>query len=119
MLIARLVRMLALLAMLIAPFGMMGSHAAAAAAPPAPMPASHGDAHAAPAAPDHCAPAGGDEGDRTQQSIDCTIFCAAMAAPGAEVAQRAAFAAIALGNRLEPIRHGLNPESEPPPPRFS
>jgi hypothetical protein len=111
--LARLIRFLTLFALLLAPLGMMGSHAAAA------MPMPHGASHAAPVTPDHCAPAKDDDGDRARQSIDCTIFCAAMAAPDAAVSGRTAFAGPALAIRPVPFGQGLNPESEPPPPRIS
>ena len=104
----RLLPLLALLALLIAPFGRM---AAAEAAP-------H---HGAPAMAEHCEQAApGDEApDDAQKAIDCMTACAAVAAPSApplEVPRRASeqpVAARAFG------LVGLQPERDPPPPRLS
>jgi hypothetical protein len=79
----------------------------------------HGGAHAAPAAADHCAPDGQDQSERSKQSADCTIFCAAMAAPDGAMAAGPAFAGLALRMGAAISGNGLNPESEPPPPRSS
>ena len=104
----RLLPLLALLALLIAPFGRM---AAAEASPHHGAPAMAG--HCEEAAPDEQAPG------EAQKAIDCMIACAAVAAPAAprlEVPLHASeqpAAASAFG------LVGLHPERDPPPPRLS
>lgn len=105
----RLLPLLTLLALLVAPFGRM------AAAEAMVMP--H---HQAAAMPGHCdeMPAGDEDGaDKT--AIDCMIACAAMAVaetPNLVASPDVAPAPISL---TLPDLPGLNPEAEPPPPRLS
>lgn len=104
----RLLPLLALLALVVAPFGRMA--AAEASAP------SH---HPAMTAPGHCddGPApGGDNADRT---LDCLTACATLAAVEAAALPipfqpPAAVVALPISGAA-----GLVPEADPPPPRSS
>jgi len=128
------IRVLTLLALLLAPFGMLGGHAAMAETHAAEAqagtghcadmaaPAEEASAHEAPAheAPADGAPADEAPGDAAPtENVDCTIACScvpttasALAAPFAHVAAPAP-----AGRSLLP--HGLGPRAELPPPRLS
>lgn len=107
-------RVLTLLAVLLAPLTMMSSHAAAA-----PMPMAHAMG-GADAMAGHC-PSAGDEQDKQKPaaSIDCTIMCSAMPAGGNVFPARIAMPALDLVQPVEIGGHGLNPAADPPPPRLS
>jgi len=113
-LIKQLVRFLTLLALLTAPFGMLGGPAAAAETRSAEVQAAGG--HCVQRAADHqptqapAAPAG---------DIDCMMACACMPPLAAGMA-----APPLRGEAPEPplpllILYGLSPQAEPPPPRLS
>jgi hypothetical protein len=104
-----LVRLLTLLALLLAPAGMMGNHMAMAA----PQPAGG-----------HCADAnpGGHEaprGEAPAQGIDCLIACSCVPAFAAELADPPSFAATPASSSPVALGSGLNPQADPPPPRIS
>lgn len=101
--------LLALLALLAAPFGMAGG---AAAMPFAPSEAAMG----------HCeemAPAGGHHEPEQERGIDCTIACAAL--PAIAPVSSAAFQIAAPMLAPLPLSSlvGTFPEADPPPPRFA
>lgn len=104
----KLLRLLVLLALLVAPFGRM------AAAEAMTMPE-----HSAMAMPGHCDPMPAPDPGDEERSIDCMIACAAVT--GAESPQlRAPRPAASLPVGL--VRtglSGLHPEADPPPPRLS
>jgi hypothetical protein len=107
----RILHLLVLAGLVLAPFGRIGLAQAHALAMP----------HAAPATmPSHCSgePAPSPDQDKSDR-IDCMTACAAIAAPVGPVfapppacgMARVALAAFALA--------GIRPEAEPPPPRIS
>ena len=108
----RLLPLLTLLALLVAPFGRI-SAAEAMMMPQQPMAAisGHCDDMPAPAQP---------HGDRTHKaSIDCLVACAAMATAD-DVPLVRNFALVSLPALFVlPLFSGLHPESDPPPPRLS
>ena len=113
----RLLRFLTILAVFFAPISMSGGHAAMAM--PAPSGATADHMTAGPAG--HCADMGGDQDQRgpTTPNIDCMIACSAMLAADFEVEDHFAAAAFIEPAALTSALHGLNPESDPPPPRLS
>ena len=115
MVLPRLMRVLTLLAVLLAPLAMMSSHAQAAA--PAAVNHVRGGSSAMPG---HCPPAG-EEQDKQKPApnIDCTIMCSAMPAPDAVIPAQPALTALDLVQPLGIGGYGLNPEADPPPPRLS
>ncbi len=105
----RLLSILTVLALLLAPAGMLSSHAAMA------MPDQ-----AAASAIDHCASPGETSGSEDKRAmIDCAIACAAMPAAEPLVADQSILAASppALASNL--FVEGMRPEAATPPPRFS
>jgi hypothetical protein len=108
----RLLQLLALLAMILAPIGMATGHDAMAA----PMSTAH---HMTAMAADHCA--GMDQPAKPQppSCIDCNMVCAGLAA----VATATAVHPVASGSLpripLADAVQGLHPESDPPPPRLA
>ena len=98
---------LALLAVLLAPAGILGSHAAMA------MPQQ------AAASGGHCDEQKQHEGEQDQAMIDCALACSALAShepnigdePSPDAAAPDALPSLAL--------HGMRPEAATPPPRFS
>ena len=107
---ARLIRLLALLALVLAPLGMMTAHPAMAMPAPA-AGAHHGQ--------DHCA--GMDQPAKPQpvSCIDCILVCSALPAVESEIVAHPVGAAPLPRLAREARVHGLHPESEPPPPRFA
>ena len=106
-------RFLTLVALLVAPLGMVRAHAAVASAG---LAASHA-----------MAGGGGRCADRDQSAphpdraaIDCTIACAGVASLTTQVPARPS-APVAVETEIRPVAtlHGLHPESDPPPPRFA
>ena len=115
--LTRLLRLLTLIAMLFAPVSMSASHAATAM--PA-APAVMAD-HMAAAPAGHCADMEGrqDKQGPIDPNIDCMIACSAMPASEFEVEAQAIIAAFIEPAGLTGALHGLDPGSDPPPPRFS
>ena len=105
----RLLPLLTLLALLVAPFGRMAAAEA--------MTTPH---HQAAAMPGHCDDMpmpDQDGGDKV--AIDCMIACAAVATATAPLlAFIAPMVATPVGETL-PLFTGRNPSADPPPPRFS
>ena len=100
--------MLALLALLLAPAGMLGSHAAMAMPPEAAMSAmSHCDDRQAPT--DH---------DR-KAMLDCAIACTAMPAAEPMLASEPALPAPLPALTRVRLVDGIPAEAATPPPRFS
>jgi len=106
----RLSVLLALLALLAAPFGRM------AAAETALMP-HHGGMAAA--ASGHCDDMPQPEEGTADRAIDCLIACAAATPPEAAAVPAGGFAAAAPEAAAPRHFAGITPEAEPPPPRFS
>ena len=106
---SRLLPLLAMLAMLFAPFGRMGSAEAMAA------PAHHIGAGAA-----HCpempVP---DEQNSGPAAIDCAIACAVVAPPVAPALAPAPRLVQPQAVSFLATFSGLNPAADPPPPRLS
>jgi hypothetical protein len=111
---AGLLRILTLLALLLAPLTMIGGHAAMAA--PAPATAHQMDMATA---PDHCAGMNPGSKARPGSGIDCTIACAALPAIGAPFPVPLLFPALAEPAPRIAARVGIVPEAATPPPRFS
>lgn len=103
----RILPLLALLALLIAPFGMMSGAAAA-------MPM-----HAPEMAAGHCEGKAPAEPAEQGKAIDCMIACAAL--PAIAPISAAAFRTAADLPAPPPFASpaGTMPEADPPPPRFS
>lgn len=115
MAVLRLLRILTIAALLLAPFGMLANHSAAA--PPAAEASSGHDM--AGMAPEHCADTGQPAQDRPSSSIDCMMACSALAGIESDLAEHPLPAA-ARAEAVAPNKiHGLNPEADPPPPRFA
>ena len=107
-----LIRLFVLVAMLIAPIGMVGSHAAMAAP------------HAPQAASSHCADMAGSHeqapADKAPgKSIDCMIACACVPSPGVRLADPPLAVTGPEPAMIVALAGGLNPAADPPPPRFS
>lgn len=105
--VSRLLYLLILAALLIAPAGRMAQAAA---------PAATGDAHMT--MPGHCPPAAPTPDRDEDRSIDCVIACAA--APAADAGSLPVFVAVAappVAAAVRPI-DGLHHAAEPPPPRL-
>lgn len=119
MILSWLMRVLTLLAVLLAPLTMMASHAQASA------PAAHGmavahDMAGAGGTPGHCPPAGEKQDEQQPAAnVDCTIMCSAMPATGGAMSAQLVLAGPDPVQPLEAGGHGLNPAADPPPPRLS
>ena len=114
--ITRLMRLLAIFAMLFAPFGMIGGHAAMA------MPAATSAMpdHASMMDPaSHCADREEPSKDRPGSSIDCMIACSALPSAESGVGDQTLPVALVLVFPRATGVAGLHPESDPPPPRLS
>ena len=107
-----LVRLLTLLALLLAPAGMLGSHIAMAAPQAA---GAAGGGHCAEEGMSHEAPGG----EKPKQSIDCFIACSCVPALGAQLAERTLVAELPASGAPNAMGSGLNPQADPPPPRIS
>ena len=103
--------------MLFSPISMAAGHSAMA------MPASSAAMadHMSATPTGHCADMSGeqDKSAPTGPSIDCMIACAAMPAADFSVAVHPLFVAFIEPARLTGALHGLHPESDPPPPRYT
>ena len=120
MLAQRLVRILAIFAILLAPVSMMGS-ASAMAAPAAEASASH---HEEPSEEGgHCAEMRGEKQEEggsapPQECLsDCAVTCAAIPVLGDPAADPVMLLAMTHPVSLVNWMHGLNPEAIDPPPR--
>jgi hypothetical protein len=111
----RLLRILTLAALLLAPFGMLGNHASAARTTMA-VPSGH---HVAAMSAEHCADTGQPAKDRPSSSIDCMMACSAIAGIESELAEHPLPAAAPPEAMAPKAIHGLNPEADPPPPRLA
>jgi hypothetical protein len=113
-------RILAILAMLLAPMSMMGSPAAMAQ-PAVSASASHHEQSAQEGG--HCAELSGENqennGSGSQQEClsDCAVTCAAIPVLGVLLGEPVLLLALAHSAPLVDWMHGLNPESADPPPR--
>ena len=114
MAVLRLIRILTLATLLLAPFGMLGNHAAAAL-PTAAASGHHMEGMAA----GHCPDTGQPAKDRSSSSIDCMMACSALAGIEGELAEHPLPAAAPPEVIAPKAIHGLNPEADPPPPRFA
>ena len=107
--LTRLFSLMILLALLLAPVSMLGSHAAMA------MP--HGSAVTAmnPCDMPDTAP----ERDQNQAMIDCAIACSAIPAAEALPGPKPGLAPFLFKAAPLLFMHGTRPEADTPPPRFS
>lgn len=109
MTLRRILPVLALIALMIAPFGRMGLAEAATAHHAAPMAmAGHCEDMPAP-----------ESGKPNKAAIDCMIACAAMTTESAADIAHAAPDPVAVAPRPLLSLHGIQPEAETPPPRRS
>jgi hypothetical protein len=112
----RLLRVMTLFALLLAPFGMMRSHAAMVLPAASVAPGHHMD----PAAPaDPCPGMDQPAEDRPASNVDCMIACSAMPSLESGIAIHPILAATMPRPSPAGVLHGLHPESDPPPPRFA
>jgi hypothetical protein len=102
-----LLRLSALLALLLAPAGMLGSHAAMA------MP------HQAAASADHCPDKQSPADEERQQMADCAMACSAMPAAAQHLGGDDAVASALPKMTPAPSLKGSRPEADTPPPRRS
>lgn len=120
MLAGRLVRILAIFAILLAPISMMAS-SAAMAQPTVPESALHHEQSAAEGG--HCAGMSGEnqeeDGSSSRQEClsDCAVTCAAIPVLGDPLQDPVLLVAMAHPVPLLNWMRGLNPESADPPPR--
>lgn len=109
MTLRRILPVLALIALMIAPFGRMGLAAAAAPHHGTPM-----------AMAGHCEDMPTPEpGKPNKTAIDCMIACAAMTTESAADIAHAAPEPVVIAPRPLLSLHGIQPEAADPPPRFS
>ncbi|MDT9600860.1 hypothetical protein [Sphingosinicella rhizophila] len=120
MLATRLMRIMTIMAVLLAPLGMIGGTSVQAATH---HPAS-ATTHHAEAMPgmDHCA--GMQKGDdksksHPAQQHDCMMACAAIPSFGSDVPAKPMAPSAIVPIPLARSGHGLNPEAATPPPRFA
>ncbi len=106
--LARLFHFLALLALLLAPAGMLGSHAAMAM-PHQPAASAMG----------HCAEKDAPSDQDRQQMLDCAIACTAMPSFAPLLAPEATCLRAAPVSSSIQLFEGTTPEAATPPPRFS
>lgn len=102
----RLLQLLTLLALLLAPFGMLGGHAAMAMPVGGAMAMNHCDEQQQ-APKDH----------KRQAMIDCATACSAMPAVGAFVMPQPIFSARKFEADVSVDIAGVRPEAATPPPR--
>lgn len=117
---ARLVRLLTIFAVLLAPLSMVGERAAMAM-PAGPEASAHHSA--GPSRAGHCAEMSGQSEDEkapdTQCLIDCAIACSAIPAGGSQMADQSMPVVMVQPQPLVGRLSGLHPESDPPPPRIA
>ena len=117
---ARLIRLLTILVLLLAPLSMVDKRAAMAM-PSAPDAAMHHVGNAD--EPAHCAEMAGTSQDETAPDrdclIDCAISCSAIPAAGSASVDQPLATSMAQPLPLVGLVSGLHPESDPPPPRFA
>ena len=120
MTVIRLLRLLTIFAVLLAPLTMTGGHAAMAM-PAAAKAMDHHSGQAMTA--EHCAGMSGQSDDQSDHksgpSIDCMMACSCLPPAGTELAEHAMLVAIVEPPALAAGLIGLNPESDPPPPRIA
>jgi hypothetical protein len=105
---SRLLPILALFAVLLAPVGMLGSHAARAS--PAPV---SGPGHCSEQQRQH------EDGKDRQAMIDCAIACTALPSHQPVLGEKEVQSAAAPEAALTFLADGTRPEAATPPPRFS
>ena len=110
MLAARLARRVVLLALILAPLGMIGTHAMAM---PAPAVSNH-DA----AGVDHCPGTDQPTTPKPVSCVDCMMVCSALPPVDGEVAAHPIASALPHIRLIQRV-HSLHPESDPPPPRIA
>ena len=121
MVMRRLVRILTMLALLLAPLSMIGGHAAMAMPAEASASSSHLEGAGEPS--EHCAEMSGQTEDEGRSSpvgdclVDCAVACSALPSLGSAMADQAMAPAMAQQLPLESRVRGLHPESDDPPPR--
>lgn len=113
---SRLLQLLLLIALVLAPICMMGGGAAMAA-----LPATDAAGHHAAASPAHCAEMDGQQEDEQERGggVDCRMACAGVLAQMHAVTQTAMVAGEPQRLPISVEALGLNPAAEPRPPRLS
>jgi hypothetical protein len=106
-----LLRLLTLVALLVAPLGMLGGHAAMAAPK-------------ASAESGHCSELGGMEHEAPDESppaksIDCAMVCSCVPPAAAPLDEPPSLLQPPTAARHRTLALGPNPEADPPPPRLS
>lgn len=110
----RSLRLILALALLLAPLGMLGQHAAMAVPHDAQVMAGSG--HCA----DMAAPQEQDSGDEVPANdIDCTIACSCMPPMGAQLGEPPLPSSRPVSVALDSLVRGLGPHAEPRPPQSS
>lgn len=118
--VTRFMRILTILAVLLAPLGMIAGTSAQAATPDAANAAMH-HADAMPGM-DHCAGLQkGNDSSKGQpgQQHDCMMACSAIPSFGSELPAKPLTARAVDPSPLVSAGHGLGPEAATPPPRFA
>ena len=116
--LTRLLRLLAIFAVILSPLSMASSHGAMA------MPAastSMADHMAAAPSTGHCAdmPGQKDKSGPPASNVDCLIACSTLPTLAFEMEAHLMVASFDEPAALVAALHGLHPESEPPPPRLT
>lgn len=118
MVIKNLVRILILMAWLVAPMGMLGSHTAMA---------STGNMQAA-TSDEHCTDMAGSHDQSSDEQapaksieciMDCMMLCSGILTMTPQLAERMEPSPMALAVSLSSLVRGLTPQAEPRPPQFS
>lgn len=116
MILSRLMRVLTLLAVLMAPLAMLASPSYASSA--ASMPIEHAAAGSSMAG--HCPPADDEAGGREHDgSIDCRVMCSAITVEQNLVPAQLPFIQLDLVQFTAASGHGCDGGADPPPPRLS
>ena len=114
----RWLRLLTIFAMLFASISMASGHAAMAM-PGMTAPMSHHSQMQMQMPSGHCGDMGSTHKAPRGSGIDCTIACSVIQAFAGAVAERQPMVSMAQPLMKEQRHDGLNPESDPPPPRHS
>ncbi len=111
-----LLRVLLLVALVVAPLSMMRGHAAMAMPTSA---AESGHQAAMPGSDGHCSDMGDQDGRDMDAAIDCMVACAGMLPQTPAVRDASLVVSAPARAAVAVARHGLNPAAEPPPPRLA
>ena len=113
--ITRLLRILTILAVLLAPLGMLGGHPAMAT----PAPSDPAMSHMAIDPAGHCADIDKQSKDQPGSSIDCMIACSVLLTAENVLSVHPVAISPRQPRTLAVVLNGLHPEWDTPPPRLS